>query len=118
MTRLRPCAPVQRLEPGLCKAQGAGKEVWQRRWLCFLFGKALLCRESGSPAVAMRKSNWSGSELLCLPWVCSGAPLCCDGASDMDVVSPFPMCALWLVLGAASMALSPAEPGSSEIHRS
>lgn len=57
----------------------------------------LFSLESASAAVATEKSNWNGSSgLFCLPWVFSHAPLC-DGASGMDVVDPFPRCALWLV---------------------
>lgn len=38
MTRLRPCAPVQRLELCLCKAQGAVREVWLRHGYTFSLG--------------------------------------------------------------------------------
>lgn len=45
MTRLRPCAPVQRLEPCLCKARGAGREVWLRHGYTFSLGSPVLQRK-------------------------------------------------------------------------
>lgn len=93
-------------EAGAVPLQGSGccERGLAKTWLHFLFGEPLLCRESGSPAVAMGKSNGCGSsELLCLPWVFSDALPCCDGASDMDVVDPYPMGVLLLVLGSAHL---------------
>lgn len=101
MTCLRLCAPVQRLELWLCKAQGAEREVWLRHGYAFSLGSPCFAKK-----VVLQQWQWEGANTVVLLSFsvfpgCFLMHLCCDGASDMDVVDPFPVHALWFVLGAA-----------------